>query len=65
MPSAKVLEAKKAQVKELAEKLSSAKMAFFVDYKGITVDEDKIIRKAYREAFVQGKGEEENETVLE
>lgn len=50
MPSAKVLEAKKAQVKELANKLSQAKMTFFVDYKGITVDEDKNIRKAYRES---------------
>ena len=49
MPSAKVLEAKKAQVKELAEKIQAAKMVFFVDYKGITVDEDKEIRKAYRE----------------
>jgi len=50
MPSAKVLEAKKAQVKELSEKLSNSKMTFFVDYKGITVDEDKNLRKAYREA---------------
>ena len=50
VPSAKVLEAKKAQVKELAEKLQAAKMVFFVDYKGITVDEDKEIRKAYRES---------------
>ena len=45
MPSAKILEAKKAQVKELAEKLANAKMTFFVDYKGITVDEDKDLRK--------------------
>jgi large subunit ribosomal protein L10 len=50
VPSAKVLEAKKAQVKELAEKIQAAKMVFFVDYKGITVDEDKEIRKAYRES---------------
>lgn len=50
MPSAKILEAKKAQVKELAEKISNAKMTFFVDYKGITVEEDKDIRKAYRES---------------
>ena len=50
MPSAKILEAKKAQVKELAEKLKAAKMTFFVDYKGITVDEDKNLRKAYRES---------------
>ena len=50
MPSAKVLETKKAQVKELADKLSNSKMTFFVDYKGITVDEDKTIRKAYRES---------------
>ena len=50
MPSEKVLEAKKAQVKELADKIASAKMTFFVEYKGITVEEDKEIRKAYREA---------------
>ena len=50
MPSAKVLEAKKAQVKEIADKISSAKMVFFVDYKGITVEDDKAVRKAYREA---------------
>ena len=50
MPSAKVLEAKKAQVKELSQKLANAKMTFFVDYKGITVDEDKDLRKAYRES---------------
>lgn len=49
MASAKVLEAKQAQVKELAEKIREAKMVFFVDYKGITVDEDKNLRKAYRE----------------
>lgn len=50
MASAKVLEAKQAQVKELAEKIQKAKMVFFVDYKGITVDEDKDLRKAYRES---------------
>lgn len=50
MASTKVLEAKQAQVKELAKKISEAKMVFFVDYKGITVDEDKNLRKAYREA---------------
>ena len=44
------LEAKKAQVKELAEKLANAKMTFFVDYKGITVDEDKDLRKAIRQS---------------
>ena len=50
MPSEKILEAKKSQVKELADKISNAKITFFVDYKGITVDEDKTIRKAYRES---------------
>lgn len=50
MPSAKILEAKKAQVKELADKISNSKITFFVDYKGITVEEDKTIRKAYRES---------------
>ena len=50
MPSAKVLEQKQKQVKELSEKIKNAKITFFVDYKGITVDEDKNLRKAFRES---------------
>jgi len=50
MPSAKILEKKQAQVKELSDKLKSSKMIFFIDYKGISVEEDRNIRKAFREA---------------
>ena len=50
MPSAKVLEQKQKQVKELSEKIKDAKITFFVDYKGITVDEDMKLRKALRES---------------
>ena len=37
MPNAKVLEAKKAVVAELTEKLQNAASGVLVDYKGITV----------------------------
>ena len=40
MPNAKVLEAKKAVVAELTEKLQNAASGVLVDYKGITVAED-------------------------
>lgn len=50
MPSAKILEAKKAQVSELAKKLAAAKITMFVDYKGINVEDDKTLRKALRES---------------
>lgn len=50
MPSAKVLEKKKAQVEVVSEKLKSSKLTMFIDYKGITVEEDRDLRKALREA---------------
>lgn len=50
MPSAKVLERKQAQVKEVAEKLSKSKMTVFTDYRGITVEDDMNLRKKLREA---------------
>lgn len=50
MPSAKILEKKKAQVSELAEELKNAKLTMFVDYKGVTVDEDKDLRDNYRKS---------------
>lgn len=40
MPNAKVLSEKQAIVAALAERLNSASAGVFVDYKGITVDED-------------------------
>ena len=52
MPSEKVLEAKKAKVDQLTEVLKNAVSIVFVDYKGITVEEDTKLRKELREAGV-------------
>ena len=43
------LEAKKLVVEEIKEKFSTAKTLAFVDYRGITVDEDTKLRKKFRE----------------
>ena len=43
MPNAKVLEAKKAVVAELTEKLQNAASGVLVDYKGITVADITIL----------------------
>jgi len=48
MPNANVLEAKKAVVAGLAEKLRSAASGVLVDYKGITVAEDTALRVEMR-----------------
>ena len=53
MPSAKVLEQKKAVVESLADKMSRAASGVLVKYEGITVDEDTKLRKALREAGVE------------
>lgn len=52
MPSAKVLEQKKQQVAEISEKLSSAVAGVIVDYKGITVADDTVLRADLRKAGV-------------
>ena len=52
MPSAVILAQKQATVKELAEKLKTAKSAVIVNYQGITVENDTKMRKALREAGV-------------
>ena len=52
MPSEKVLEAKKAVVAEVAEKLKSSVAGVVVDYKGISVADDTKLRKDLREAGV-------------
>lgn len=52
MPSAKVLESKKARVEAITEHLKSAAAGVIVDYKGITVEDDTKLRKALREAGV-------------
>ena len=53
MPSAKVLEAKKAQVAETAEILKNAQTGILVDYRGLTVAEDTELRNELRKADVQ------------
>ena len=53
MPNAKVLESKKAIVDALAEKLSTATAAVFVDYKGINVAQDTELRNQFRAAGVE------------
>lgn len=53
MPSAKVLEAKKAQVAEVAQTLKSAQTGVIVDYRGLTVEEDTDLRTKLRNANVK------------
>ena len=52
MPSVKVLEAKKAEVAAIAERLEKACAGVIVDYKGINVADDTALRKELREAGV-------------
>lgn len=53
MPNAKVLEIKKATVAAMAEQIKGATAGVFVDYKGITVDQDTKLRNEFRDAGVQ------------
>jgi large subunit ribosomal protein L10 len=53
MPSAKVLESKKARVDEITEQLKGAAAGVIVDYKGISVADDTKLRKELREAGVK------------
>lgn len=53
MPSAQILESKKAKVEALSEQLKNAAAGVIVDYKGITVEQDTKLRKAMREAGVK------------
>lgn len=55
MPSAKVLENKKAVVAELAEQLKTAQSGILVDYIGLTVEEDTDLRRKLREGGVDYK----------
>ena len=45
MPSEKVLQVKQNYVAELAEKLKNSACGVLVDYKGITVADDTVLRK--------------------
>ena len=53
MPSVKVLEAKKAEVAAIKERLQNACAGVIVDYKGINVADDTVLRKELREAGVE------------
>ncbi len=53
MPSAKVLEAKKAQVAETVEVLKAAQTGILVDYRGLNVADDTELRNKLREANVK------------
>ena len=52
MANEKILEAKKAAVSELADKLQKSKAVVLVDYKGINVADDTAIRKELRESNI-------------
>ncbi len=52
MPSAKVLEAKKQQVEAIREQITSACTGLFVDYTGISVEDDTKLRSDLRAAGV-------------
>lgn len=53
MPSQKVLESKQQFVNDLAEKIKNAACGVLVDYKGINVADDTVLRKSLREAGVE------------
>lgn len=53
MPSEKVLEAKKALVAELAERLKASVSGIVVNYEGINVADDTAMRKELRESDVK------------
>ena len=53
--SKEVLESKKAVVSEFKDRYNNAKSVVFVNYKGINVEQDTKLRKAFREAGVQYK----------
>ena len=53
MPSEKVLQQKQQIVADLAEKLKTAAAGVFVDYCGLTVEEDTQLRNKLREAGIE------------
>lgn len=55
MPSAKVLESKKAVVAELNEKIKNSVSGVLVDYRGLTVEQDTKLRANMRQAGVEYK----------
>jgi len=55
LPSEKVLQEKKGIVKELSDKVKSAKSIVLADYRGLTVEQDTALRSALRKAGVDYK----------
>lgn len=55
MPSAKILELKKAEVSKLAEAFKNAQTLIVANYRGLTVAQDTELRKALRDAGVHYK----------
>lgn len=53
VPSEKVLNLKKAKVKELSEKMKAAKSFILADYRGLTVEQDTKMRREMRAAGVE------------
>ncbi len=53
MPSNAILEQKKQAVAELADLIKGSASGVIVNYQGITVDKDTVMRKALREAGVK------------
>lgn len=53
MPSEKVLQQKQQMVASLSEKLKTAAAGIFVDYCGLTVEEDTQLRNKLREANIE------------
>ena len=53
MPSAKVLEQKQQIVSDLTEKLQTAVAGLLDDHRGLTVEEDTVLRRELREAGVE------------
>ena len=49
MPNDKVLKEKQAIVEELAERFANSSAGVFVDYKGINVEQDTMLRREMRE----------------
>ena len=55
MPSTQILEQKKQIVNDMIEKFKEASAGVFVDYRGLTVEEDTELRRKFREAGVEYK----------
>ncbi len=49
MASEKIIKAKEEEVKKLAEKMKNASLVLLVDYRGINVADDTVLRKSVRE----------------